>query len=655
MRQARGFHRRDVLRLAATGGAALLLPGAAGAQATDPATVTPRVPPPAVPEGVERHGLSSFGDLLYPADFTHFAYVNPDAPKGGRFSQIGPTAAYNQSFQTFNSLNGYILRGDAAQGIGLTFDSLMARAYDEPDAMYGLVAASVAIADAGRTYRFRLRPEARFRDGTPLTAEDVAFTLNLLKAEGHPLIRQALRTFEGAKADGADVVVVRFAADRPRDVPSYVAGLPIFSKAYYGQRKFEETSLEAPLGSGPYKVGRFEVGRYIEYDRVPDYWAANLPVNRGRYNFDVLRYEYFRDREVGLEAFKARTYLFREEFTSRAWATQYDFPAMRDGRVTRTIAPDATPSGAQGWFFNTRRQKFADPKVREALNLAFDFEWTNKNLMYGAYERTWSFFQNSDLMAQGEPSVDEVLLLDPFRASLDSAVFGPAVVPPVSDGSGQDRGLLRRAAALLKEAGYVVRDGRLVDAKGTPFTIEFLDDDGGLERHTSRYIGNLKVLGIEGSFRMVDPAQYQSRLKDFDFDVTVRRYSVSLNPGEELAAYFGSDAAKMAGSNNMSGISDKVVDALIAKAMAAQTRQELVTACRALDRVLRAGRYWVPQWNKASHWFAYWDIFGRPPEKPKYDRGVLDTWWRTPGTPEPEPVSDKTPGAPAPDTPQKGG
>lgn len=617
-----GMDRRSVLKLTAAAGAGLMIPPLAGGLASRAAL--------AAPEGAERHGLSAFGELKYPADFSHFAYVDPAAPKGGAFSLIGPTAAYNQSFQTFNSLNGYILRGDGAQGLALVFDSLMVRAADEPDSLYGLVAASVLITEEGRVYRFTLRPEARFHDGSPLTAQDVVFSLETLKSQGHPLIRQALQEFTSAEADGPGAVVLRFTAQRPRDVPLYAASLPIFSKAYYGTHKFEETTLDPPLGSGPYKVGRFEVGRFVEYDRVPGYWAADLPVNRGRFNFDTVRYEYFRDREVGFEAFKARAYLYRQEFTSRAWATQYDFPAVKDGRVKREVLPDNTPSGAQGWFFNTRRPKFYDRSVREAIALAFDFEWTNKNLMFGQYDRTVSFFQNSDLMAQGKPSPAEEKLLAPYRDRLPEEVFGEPYVPPVTDGSGQDRAQLRRAAALLKEAGYVVQQGRLVDGKGQPLTIEFLDDDGAFERHTSRYIGNLKVLGIEATFRIVDPAQYQARLKDFDFDMLVRRYSVSLNPGEELRAYFGSEAARTRGSNNVSGISDTAVDGLISVALAAQTRPELVTACRALDRVLRAGRYWVPQWYKPSHWLAYWDVFGRPAAPPKYDTGVLDTWWSNP-------------------------
>jgi len=391
------LNRRQTLALGAGAGAALLLPGSAFAQGA--------------PAGTEAHGMSAFGDLKYPADFPHFAYVDPFALKGGSFSQIGPTSIFNQSLQTFNSLNGYILKGDAAQGIQVIFDTLMVRALDEPDAVYGLVAKSVAISADGTLYRFRLRPEARFHDGSKLTAEDVAFTLNLLKTKGHPIIGQSLREMESAEAEGADIVTLRFTPGRARDVPLFAASLPIFSKAYYSTKNFEESTLEAPLGSGAYKVGRLEPGHFIEYARAPDYWAAKLPVNVGTNNFDVLRYEYFRDREVGFEAFKARAYLFREEFTSRTWATGYDFPALRDGRVKQEILADDTPSGAQGWFLNLRRPQFADPRVREAMSCAFDFEWTNKNLMFDAYKRTRSFFENSDLKAEGPAGEAELALI----------------------------------------------------------------------------------------------------------------------------------------------------------------------------------------------------------------------------------------------------
>jgi microcin C transport system substrate-binding protein len=413
-------------------------------------------------EMIETHGLSAFGDLAYPPDFAHLNYVNPNAPKGGAFSQIGPDRLYNQNFLTFNSLNTFILKGDAAQGMELTFAALMVRSGDEPDAMYGLAAEKVRRSADGLIYQFFIRAGAKFHDGSPLTAHDVAFSLNILKEKGHPLISQSLRDFVGAKADDDARVTVSFAPKRGRDVPLLVAGLPIFSRAYYTARPFDESTLDIPLGSGPYKVGRFEPGRYIEYQRVKDWWGAALPVARGQNNFDTLRYEYYRDRDVGFEGFSAQSYLFREEFTSRFWATRYEFPAVKDGRVQRDEIPDDTPSGAQGWFINTRRRKFADPRVREAFNNAFDFEWTNKTVMYGSYKRTISVFQNSDMMASGMPSVDEVALLEPFRAQLPAEVFGEPYTPPVSDGSGQDRTLLRKAAALLGDADDRISNRRAV-------------------------------------------------------------------------------------------------------------------------------------------------------------------------------------------------
>src|SRR5882724_2344450 len=352
----------------------------------------------------ETHGISSFGDLKYSADFQHLEYVNVNAPKGGAFSQIGPSRQYNQNFLTFNSLNSYILKGDAAQGMQLTFATLMQGSGDEPDAMYGLAARAVRISADRLTYKYLLRPEARFHDGTRITAQDVAFSFRLLKEKGHPIIGQLTRDFLRAEAEDDTTVVLTFAPKRARDVPLFVAALPIFSRAYYTAHNFDETTLEGPLGSGGYKVGKFEAGRYIEYDRVKDWWGADLPIMRGQNNFDTVRFEFYRDRDVGFEGFTAKSYLFREEFTARTWATRYDFPALKDGRVKTAVLPDDTPSGGQGWFMNTRREKFKDPKLREAFINAFDFEWTNKTIMYGAYKRTVSVFQNSNMMAEGTPS-----------------------------------------------------------------------------------------------------------------------------------------------------------------------------------------------------------------------------------------------------------
>jgi microcin C transport system substrate-binding protein len=578
-------------------------------------------------EAREHHGMSAFGDLKYSAGFKHFDYVDPNAPKGGVFSHIGPTRAFNQNFLTFNSLNSYILKGDGAQGMELTFASLMTRAQDEPDAMYGLAARAVIISDDGLTYRFLMRPGVKFNDGSALTAHDVAFSLKILKDKGHPIAQQLLRDFTGAEAADDVTVVVRFAPQRGRDVPLFVAACPIFSRSYYANRAFDETSLEVPLGCGPYRVGRFDAGRYIEFDRVKGWWGAALPVARGQYNFDTVRYEYYRDRDVAFEGFTGKSYLFREEFTSRIWATRYDFPAIRDGRVKRDVIGDETPSGAQGWFFNTRRDKFKDRRLREALIYAFDFEWTNKSLMYGSYQRTHSVFQNSDMMATGKPDGDELALLEPFRGKVAEEAFGEPFVPPVSDGSGQDRTLLRKASALMQAGGFVVKDGKRMSAQGERISVEFLLDEPSFQPHHMTFIKNLGILGIEASLRMVDPVQFRKRVDEFDFDLVVQRFGFSSTPGDSLRSYFSSQAAVLKGSQNIAGIADPVIDALIDKIIAAESRAALVTACRVLDRVIRAGRYWIPHWYKASHWLAFWDVFGRPAQKPRYARGIPETWW----------------------------
>jgi microcin C transport system substrate-binding protein len=583
--------------------------------------------PSASAQDADRHGMSAFGDLKYPVDFPNFSYVDTSAPKGGLYSEIVVQRGFNGSFLTFNSLNSFILKGEGAIGMDNTFATLMVRAGDEPDAMYGLAARSVRITDNGLTYRFTLRPEAKFHDGTPLTAQDVVWSLTTLKEKGHPIITQLMRDYTGAEAPDERTVVVRFAENRARDVPLFVAGLPIFSRAYYSKHEFDQSTLEIPLGSGPYKVGRIEVGHYIEFARVKDWWGANLPVSRGRGNFDTIRYEYYRDRDVGFEGFTAKNYLFREEFTSRTWATRYDFPAIKDGRVKRDILPDDTPSGAQGWFINTRRAKFKDRRLREALIDAFDFEWTNKNIMYGSYDRTHSVFQNSPMMAKGKPDAAELALLEPFRGKVPDEVFGEPYVPPVSDGLGQDRRVLRHAAQILNEAGYGLKNGKRMLPSGEPISIEFLIDEPTFKPHHLTYIKNLETLGFVASLRIVDPVQYRKRVDDFDFDITVTRLSFSSTPGDSLRTYFSSQAAAIKGTQNLAGISDPGVDRLIEVIIAANTRDELTTACRALDRVVRSGRYWIPHWYKASHWIAYWDVFGRPAAQPRYFRGIPDTWW----------------------------
>ena len=571
--------------------------------------------------------MSAFGDLALPPDFKNLAYASPDAPKGGTYSESVSSRGYNGSFLTFDSLNAYILKGDGAFGMDYTFATLMARNGDEPDAMYGLAARAVRISDDGLTYTFLMRPDAKFHDGSPLTAEDVVWSLTTLKDKGHPIITQLLRDCTGAEVAGRDGVVVRFAPKRGRDVPLFVAGLPIFSKSYYGKQPFDQSTLAIPLGSGAYKVGRFDAGRYIEFHRVKDWWGANLPVMRGLYNFDVLRYEYYRDREVGFEGFTAGNYLFREEFTSRTWATRYNFPAFTDGRVKRRVIPDHTPSGAQGWFINTRRDKFKDRRLREALIDAFDFEWTNNTIMYGSYERTQSVFENSPMKAVGKPSPEELKLLEPFRGKVPDEVFGDPYVPPVTDASGHDRRWLHQAAKLLTDAGCAIKDGKRVLPNGQPITIEFLIDEPGLEPHHLPYIRNLGILGIQATLRLVDPVQYRARLDSFDFDITIERFGFSSTPGDSLRTYFSSQAARIKGSQNLAGIADPAIDAMIDHVIAAKTREEMVFACRALDRVFRSGRYWVPHWYKPTYWIAYWDVFAWPDRKPRYGRGAPENWW----------------------------
>jgi len=582
--------------------------------------------------GPEVHGLSAFGDLKYPADFHHFDYVNVDAPKGGLFSTIPSARLYNQSFQTFNSLNAYILKGEGAQGMDLTFATLMARAGDEPDAVYGLAAESVQISQDKLTYRFKLRPEARFHDGSKLTAHDAAFSFTVLKVKGHPLVLQQMRDMLTAEAPDDATLVVTFAEKRARDVPLYVASLPIFSKAYYATRPFDESTLDTPLGSGPYKVGKFEANRYIEFERVKDWWGADLPVSRGAYNFDIVRYEFYRDRDVAFEGFSGKSYLLREEFTARIWATRYDFPAIKDGRVKREVLPDQAPAGAQGWFMNTRLEKFRDPRVREAFIYAFDFEWTNKNIMYDAYARTRSLFQNSDMVAEGPPSPEELKLLEPFRGQVADEVFGQPFVPPVSDGSGQDRTLLRKASQLLTDAGLVIKDRKRVLPNGEVFKVEFLLDEPSFEPHHGSFVKNLGTLGIEASLRVVDAVQYRARVEDFDFEITTERLPIAATPGDSMRPTFSSQAARTKGSYNLAGIADPVIDVLIENILAADTRASLTTACRVLDRVFRAGRYWIPHWYRATQPFAYWDVFDHPTTLPRYQFdasgiGERILWW----------------------------
>ncbi len=576
-----------------------------------------------VAQAEPRHGLSAFGELKYPAGFKHYDYVNPDAPKGGRIVTMGTSA-----LDTFDSFNAFILKGDGAQDVQtLVYDTLMTRAADEPDAVYGLVAESADLAADGHSITFKLRGAAKFADGTSVTAADCVFSFAALKEKGHPVYRNLLRNVSEVAALDAQTVRYTFTGEQVRDLPLIVASLPVLPKSFYDNHKFDETWLDRPLGSGPYAVGQFTQGAFVQFVRRADYWARDLAVNRGRWNFDEVRYEYFRERAAGLQALKGGTLDLREEFTSKEWATGYDIPAVRDKRIQLRTLVDGSPSGTQGFWLNTRLPKFADPRVRRALDLAFDYEWTNSNLFFNSYKRTTSFFENSPLKATGVAQGAELALLDPFRDKLPVEVFGEAYVPPVSDGSGKDRKLLSEASKLLTEAGYVMNHGKRVTNTGVPFEIEFLITDPSSERFLGGYVQNLQLLGIAVTQRKIDEAQYRRRLKSFDYDIVGGRFSMPLTPGLELQNFFGSEAASAEGSNNKSGIKDPIVDALIGHVIAARGREELTSAGRALDRVLRGGHYWVSNWYKGAHTVAFWDKFGWPEKKPPYDRAILDTWW----------------------------
>lgn len=572
------------------------------------------------------HGVSAFGDLKYPADFAHFEHVNPEAPKGGALRTTSTFAMNN-----FDSLNPFILKGDAPPEITLyTFDTLMTSGADEADAVYGLLAKSVSWPEDRSWAEFRLREEARFDGGAPVTADDVVFSFEILRDEGSPTWRIHLRPIERVEALAPDLVRFTFRdGAATRDLPMLAGGIPILSRASWEGRDFAASTLEPVTGSGPYRVGEAEPGRSISFIRRDDYWARDLPVNRGRWNFDEISLEYFRDRTAAFEAFKAGGYDLHEEFYSKLWATAYDFPAIRSGEVVREAIPDLRPSGTQGYWFNLRRPVFADIRVREAIASVFDFEWSNKTLFYGLYNRTVSFVQGSPLAASGMASEAEKALLEPLMADLPETVLTePAFVPNETDGSGRLRRELQAAAKLLDEAGWKPGpDGVRRNAKGETLSIEFLDDSPVFERITQPFIRNLERIGVDARMRTIDAAQMQARMKDYDFDITPARPPIAQTPGVELRTLFGSEAAKAPDTLNLSGIANPAIDALIEAVVGAKSAEEHKTAVSALDRALRSLHIWTPHWNKASHSIAWWDKFGRPETKPPYDRAIVDRWW----------------------------
>ncbi|HEV2099956.1 MAG TPA: extracellular solute-binding protein [Stellaceae bacterium] len=573
-------------------------------------------------EAAASEGMSLFGDLKYGTGFTHFDYANPQAPKGGtiRYSAIG----------TYDTLNPFVINGVPAAGISMIFDTLTASSEDEPASEYGLVAKSIDLAPDKLSVLYTLRKEARFHDGTPMTPEDVIWTFETLRAKGQPLYREYYGDVTKVEKEGDRGVRFYFKSAKNRELPQIIGQMPVLSKAYWSGKDFEKTTLDPPLGSGPYKVQSIDPGRSITYRRVADYWGADLPVNKGRFNFDTIRYDYYRDATIALEAFKAGQYDARLENSSKDWATGYDSPALRAGLIKKEQIPNQLPSGMQGFGFNLRRPIFQDPRVREALAYAFDFEWSNKNLFYGAYQRTRSYFDNSELAATGVPQGKELEILEKFRGQIPNAVFTTEYDPPKYDGSGNIRDGLRAALKLLKEAGWTFKGEKLVnDRTGQPFEFEILLDNPQFERIVLPFVQNLKRMGITARVRTVDTAQYEKRMETFDFDMTVALFPESLSPGNEQREYWGSRAADEQGSHNLLGVKNKVVDAMIEELVQAPDRASLVAHTRALDRVLQYGYYVIPNFHLAAFRVAYWDKLRRPAISPKYALG-LDTWWLDP-------------------------
>ena len=570
--------------------------------------------------GDPTHGIAMHGAPKYPANFEHFGYANPAAPQGGRitYAAIG----------TFDTLNPWVVQGQVAAGArALMYETLAKRAQDEPFTLYGLIAETIDMAPDRSSIAFTIREEARFSDGSPIAVEDVIFSWELVRTQGRPNSRTTYNKIVSVTQTGPGTVTFDFGDGSDQELPLLVAGfLPILSKSYWEMRDFTETILVPPVTSGPYLVDSLDPGRSITYIRNPDYWGADLAVNAGHFNFETIHYDYYRDGDVALEAFKAGDYDFRYEFDAARWATQYEFPAAADGDVVLEVADHSIPSGLRGFAFNLRQEKFQDRRVREAFILAFDFERANRVLLHSAFERTASMFDNSALRPQSDPSNHELRLLAPYWGQVPDEVFGPPWAPPVTDGSGNDRTHLRRAQELMSEAGYRVEDGRLIGADGAPLELEILLVNPSNEGLTLGYADVLERLGVSVTVNLVESAQYQARLEDFDFDMVIRRWGVSLSPGNEQQNYWSSATANAAGSRNVVGVANPAIDGLIDALVGAHDRAELVTAARALDRVLMWNFYVVPLYHQPGFNMARWSRVAVPDIMSTYGP-VQETFW----------------------------
>ena len=579
-------------------------------------------------DNIKAHGFNFFGELKYPRDFQHLDYVNPNAPKGGEISIWG--------FGTFDSMNPYSRKGRAASLSSAPFESLLVETGDEIGSSYGLLAESIEYPADQKWVIFQLRKEAKFSDGTPVTADDVAFTYNLFLEQGLPSYRAVLAEIvQGVEVIGPYTIKYTFSEQASkRDAIPIVGGLPVKSQAWFerSQARLDESRMEPAIGSGPYILDGFEINRWVKYRRNPEYWGASLPINRGRANFDEIRVEYFADTNAAFEAFKSGAYTMRVENSSKSWATAYDFPALNDGHVVKKLMPDGGIANGQSFVMNLRREKFSDIRVRKALSYLFNFEWSRESLFYGQYARINSFWENSDLAATGLPSSEEMKLLSPLESDLPSGVLTQdAVMAPVSGTKPMDRANLRKANALLDDAGWLVgADGLRRNANGDTLEIEIIEDSAAFDRIVLPFVENMKAAGIDAEYDRIDPAQYTDRTRNYDFDIITDQFPMSYEPSSGLKQYFGSDTADDSVFNSM-GLKSSAVDALIEHVVAAENKSDLKVAVKALDRTLRAYNFWIPQWYNDQHRVAYWDMYEHPEEIAPYDLGYLDYWWYNEG------------------------
>lgn len=575
-------------------------------------------------QAAPQHAITLYDEPpKYPANFKHFDYVNPQAPKGGQLRQAG--------FGSFDSLNPFINKGVAADDIGLIYETLTRHSLDEPFTEYGLLAGKIERAPDNSWVRFYLRREARFNDGQPVTADDVVFTFETLMRDGAPQYKSYYADVSKATAESPEKVRFDFKHNGNRELPLILGQLPVLPKHWWAGRDFSKGNLDIPMGSGPYRVADVQAGRSITFERVENWWGKDLPVNRGFYNFDKLVTDYYRDNTVALEAFKAHQFDFWQETSAKNWATAYDTPAVSEGTLIKEELLNSNPTGMQGFIFNTRRPQLQDRRVREALSLLFDFEWANKQLFNGAYTRTGSYFENSELAASGLPSAAELAILEPLRDAIPKEVFSQPFTQPVTDGSGIIRDQQRRAYQLLTEAGWHIEADRMLDAEGQPVTIEFLLVQTEFERVLLPYKRNLNDLGIELEIRRVDVSQYINRLRSRDFDMLVGGFGQSSSPGNEQREYWHSSSADNPGSRNLIGLRDPAIDTLVDGLIKADSRESLINHARALDRVLLAGHYVVPNWHIKTWRLAYWNSIEHPAVSPLYDFALM-SWWSTGAT-----------------------